>query len=177
MATPADSPLTAAEAAASYPVRVVRSTRRKKTVSARLTEGVIEVRVPSWLSEEQVAEHVAELSARILDRESVDRIDLEAMAARLAARFELPTPASIRFVGNQNHRWGSCTLAEGTIRISDRLAGVPEYVLEYVVLHELTHLVEPGHGPRFHELMARYPTAERAEGYLEGFAHGTARNG
>ena len=39
-------------------------------------------------------------------------------------------------------------------------------VLEYVVLHELTHLTEADHGPAFKELMARYPKAERAEGYL-----------
>jgi len=47
-------------------------------------------------------------------------------------------------------------------------------VLDYVLLHELTHLVEPNHSPDFHALMARYPHLERAEGFLEAMTFGCA---
>lgn len=77
-------------------------------------------------------------------------------------------PASVRWVTNQNTRWGSCTPAEGSIRLSHRLQGMPEYVVDYVLLHELAHLLVPGHGPRFWRLLDAYPRTERARGYLEG---------
>jgi predicted metal-dependent hydrolase len=77
-------------------------------------------------------------------------------------------PASVRWVTNQNTRWGSCTPSEGSIRLSHRLQGMPEYVVDYVLVHELAHLLVPGHGPRFWRLLEAYPRTERARGYLEG---------
>lgn len=79
-------------------------------------------------------------------------------------------PASVRWVDNQNSRWGSCTPADGTIRLSRKLLGMPGWVIDYVIVHELAHLLSPGHGPRFWELVDRYPRADRARGYLEGVA-------
>jgi predicted metal-dependent hydrolase len=93
-------------------------------------------------------------------------IDLEARASRLAAQHDLPLPTSIRWVENQGTLWGSCTPENGTVRISSRLAGEPLWVLDYVVVHELAHLREPGHGPDFQAIVSRYPRAERAIGYL-----------
>jgi len=77
-------------------------------------------------------------------------------------------PTSVRWVTNQNTRWGSCTPAEGSIRLSHRLKGMPEYVIDYVLAHELAHLLVPGHGPDFWRLLEAYPRTERARGYLEG---------
>jgi glycosyltransferase involved in cell wall biosynthesis len=96
--------------------------------------------------------------------------DLLARARTLSAAYLDATavPAAVRWVDNQNRRWGSCTPEDRTIRLSRRLAAMPDYVIDYVLLHELAHLVEPGHGPAFRALMARYPMLERAEGYLEG---------
>ncbi|GAA4949945.1 hypothetical protein GCM10023205_08130 [Yinghuangia aomiensis] len=79
-------------------------------------------------------------------------------------------PASVRWVDNQNTRWGSCTPLDASIRLSSRLQGMPPYVVDYVLLHELAHLLVPGHGPRFWTLLAAYPRTERARGYLEGVA-------
>jgi predicted metal-dependent hydrolase len=73
-------------------------------------------------------------------------------------------------VTNQNGRWGSCTPSDRSIRISDKVKDVPGWVADYVVLHELAHLVVPGHNARFWELVGRYPRTERARGYLEGVA-------
>lgn len=83
-------------------------------------------------------------------------------------------PVSVRWVTNQRSRWGSCTPDDGTIRLSDQLRGMPGWVVDYVLLHELTHLIEPGHGPAFWKLVNRYARTERARGYLEGVA-ATAR--
>ena len=50
---------------------------------------------------------------------------------------------------------------------------MPDWVLDYVLVHELAHLVVPGHGPQFWSLVDRYPRTERARGYLEGVAAAT----
>jgi predicted metal-dependent hydrolase len=73
---------------------------------------------------------------------------------------------SIRYVSNQNGRFGSCTPSRGTIRLSDRLVAMPTWVRDYVIVHELAHLEEANHGPRFWQLVNHYPLAERARGYL-----------
>jgi hypothetical protein len=84
----------------------------------------------------------------------------------------VPKPKSVRWVTNQGSRWGSCTPVDGTIRLSDRLATMPGWVIDYVLVHELAHLIEIGHGPRFYRLVDAYPKAERARGYLLGVVAG-----
>jgi predicted metal-dependent hydrolase len=98
--------------------------------------------------------------------------ELEARAQQLARAYLDPglRPVSVRWVSNQRGRWGSCTPSEGTIRLSSRLSGMPDWVVDYVLVHELVHLRIPGHGPDFWELVERYPRAQRARGYLEGVA-------
>lgn len=72
---------------------------------------------------------------------------------------------SIGFV-DMAHIWGSCTFTTGAIRIARRAASLPDWVLDYLVVHELAHLEQSDHGPAFHELENRYPLTERAKGYL-----------
>ena len=76
---------------------------------------------------------------------------------------------SIRWVSNQRSRWGSCTVSTGDIRISDRLQQVPDYVLDAVIVHELTHTFIPNHSKEFYEWADKVPYAERARGYLEAY--------
>lgn len=161
---------------ARVPVKVIRSERRKKSSAARLVNGVIEVRIPSWLSQEQEREQVESLRTKIEQKLKVKEasVDLAARARKLAAVYDLPVPHEIKWVTNQVHRWASCSYNQGVIRMSSRLAGAPDWVLDYVILHELTHLVEAGHGPEFHRLMDRYPKVERAEGFLEAMSLGFA---
>lgn len=98
--------------------------------------------------------------------------DLAARATALSSRYlgGLAKPSSVRWVDNQGARWGSCTPADGSIRISRRVAEMPAYVLDYVLLHELAHLIIPRHGRDFWALLAGYPRLERARGYLDGVA-------
>ncbi len=149
-----------------YPVEVIRSDRRNKTVSARIVEGVIRVRIPSWMSAADEQEFVTNIVERIERERRSDAIDLESRAGRLADEFALPHPTSIGWSKVQRQRWGSCTTQSGDIRISDRLVDVPPWVLDHVIIHELAHLVVPHHGPEFDEIVARNPLAERATGYL-----------
>lgn len=162
--SPADAD--AAGTATTLPVEVIRSARRHKTVQARVVDGVLRVSIPAVMTAEEEAHWVAEMTRRIARRRRSSGVDLDRRARDLAGRYELPAPREIRWVDNQRSRWGSCTPGHGVIRLSRRLAGYPGWVLDYVVVHELAHLVEPNHSAVFWELVARYPKAERARGYL-----------
>ena len=129
------------------------------------------VRAPAEMSDAALQPIIEKLRDRI-DRHKVKR---ELSDAGLAQRAQALNRAyfdgklvwqSLVWTTNQDHRWGSCTTTTGAIRISHRLATLPEWVLDYVLVHELAHLLEPNHGPRFWALVQRYPKTERARGYL-----------
>lgn len=147
-------------------VEVVRSTRRKKTVQAQLINGILRVAIPATLTKAEESHFVDEMRRRFERRASAGPIDLAIRARRLARTYDLQQPASIRWVGNQRTRWGSCTPANGTIRVSDRIAEFPRWVIDYVIVHELAHLSVSGHTKSFWTLVDRYPLAERARGFL-----------
>jgi len=147
-------------------VEVVRSAKRRKSVSARIVDGRIVVRMPQWMSKAQEREYVEAMVAKLERQHAATEVDLAERAAVLAQRYRLPVPRSVRWVGNQAQRWGSCSPATGEIRISDRIASYPGWVLDAVLVHELAHLVEPNHSPAFHALADRYPRQERATGFL-----------
>ncbi|MDQ1397235.1 MAG: hypothetical protein QOG64_2494 [Acidimicrobiaceae bacterium] len=147
-------------------VEVVRSARRRKTVQAREVDGVLRVSIPASMTRADEERWVAEMVRRMERRSASSEIDLTARAARLAARYQLPHPVSIRWAENQVWRWGSCTPVDGAIRISSRLAKEPPWVLDYVIVHELAHLAVARHDARFWALVSRYPRAERARGFL-----------
>lgn len=167
-------------------VEVRRSVRRTRTVTAYRERDTIVVLVPSRMSKAEERTFVESMVAKVLAREakaSAPRGEAELLAracglvdAHLAPTLGAATyPAEVRWVGNQKRRWGSCTPATRVIRISDRLRSAPSWVVDYVLVHELAHLVEPQHSLRFWRLVDGYPRADRAKGYLEGFAAGQGR--
>lgn len=162
-------------------VEVRRSRRRRRTVTAYREGHTVVVLVPATMSRADERRHVDALVARLLAREARSRAPTgdEALVVRarelgrqyLAPQLgTAPVPTRVTWVGNQRRRWGSCTPADGTIRLSDRLRPMPAWVRDYVLLHELVHLVEANHTSRFHALVAAYPDSDRARGYLEGYA-------
>ncbi|MGB3829808.1 MAG: M48 family metallopeptidase [Ornithinimicrobium sp.] len=169
-------------------VEIRRSARRRRTVSARIEGDRVVVLMPQGLSSGQEQTHVDEVLAglrRRIHRRLLADDDLLPRATRLA-QTHFPDRGqvadrtrSVRWVSNQHLRWGSCTPAEGTIRISDRLRGAPLWVLDAVLVHELAHLIEPGHGADFAALTARYPRYEQAQAFLAGvsWASGGATSG
>ncbi|MCE7549896.1 M48 metallopeptidase family protein [Streptomyces thermodiastaticus] len=159
-----------------HEVEVRRSARRRKTVSAYREGDRTIVLVPARMSKAQEQRWVEAVLDKLAAKESRRArggdAELAERAERLSAQYlgGRARPGSVRWVTNQNTRWGSCTPAEGSIRLSHRLRGMPDYVVDYVLLHELAHLLVPGHGPAFWELLEAYPRTERARGYLEGVA-------
>jgi len=85
-------------------------------------------------------------------------------------------PASINW-RNMNERWGSCTTVDRTIRISDRLIGAPNYVLNYIIFHELIHLKVVSHDQEFKNYLSRFTDRDKAEAFLEGFELGCQGGG
>ncbi len=154
-------------------VEVRRSTRRRKSVSAYREGDRTIVLIPARMSEAEERRWVGVMLDKLAAQESKRSLGDSGLAERaelLSAQYFAgrARPVSVRWVTNQNTRWGSCTPAEGSIRLSHRLQGMPEYVVDYVLLHELAHLLVPGHGPEFWRLLEAYPRTERARGYLEG---------
>ncbi|MFJ9609891.1 M48 family metallopeptidase [Kitasatospora sp. NPDC101176] len=154
-------------------VEVRRSARRSRTVSAYREGDRTVVLIPARMSHAEEQRWVAQMLEKLAAQESRRIPGDDALAARareLSAAYldGRARPTQVRWVTNQNSRWGSCTPSEGTIRLSHRLQGMPEYVLDYVLLHELAHLLVPDHGPAFWALLEAYPRTERARGYLEG---------
>ena len=151
--------------------RIVRSRKRAKTISAREVDGVFEVRAPAHMSDselEPVVQKLMERWQRRRDKQALSDADLERRARELNRQYfngKLRWQ-SVRWVDNQNTRFGSCTPGQGTIRISHRLATMPGFVLDYVLVHELAHLLEANHGASFWRLVNQYPRTERARGYL-----------
>lgn len=158
-------------------VQVRRSARRRRTVAAYRDGDTVVVLIPARFSAAEERAWVQKMLARLDARERRARrppgdSELEARAADLSRRYldGAMRPTSVRWVGNQRARWGSCTPSDGSIRVSTRLRVLPSWVVDYVLVHELVHLRVPGHGPDFWALVDRYPRAERARGYLEGVA-------
>ena len=160
-------------------VEVRRSDRRRRMVSARREGDTVVVFIPGWMSDSEESRWVDEMVRRLerseARRRSPARTGDDALArkaAELSRRYleSRAAPTSVRWVPPMRTRWASCTPADGTIRISERLRDVPAWVLDYVLVHELTHLLEPGHDERFWAWVHRYPRSERAMGYLEGLS-------
>lgn len=157
-------------------MEVRRSARRRRTVSAFREEGRLVVAIPGRFTRAQEDEWVAKMVARVRRNEARRKESSEDLMPRALelAKTYLPDgvrPSSVRWVTNQNSRWGSCTPLDGSIRISHRLRNVPAWVLDYVLVHELAHLVIPNHSKEFWRIVERYPRTERARGFLHGLSH------
>lgn len=160
-------------------IRVIRSSRRKKSIGAYRDQGAIVISVPARLPNSKVSAVIPELVEKILAKEAKERLtdqQLHERALELLTRY-LPefeiTPASVTWRA-MNERWGSCTTVDRTIRISDRLNGAPDYVVDYLLVHELIHLMIPDHGAGFEGLLARYEASDRASAYLDGYEAGSS---
>lgn len=188
LSAPSPTVRNVAESESGRPEVVVRrSARRRRTVDARREGNTVIVSVPASMSRAQEEHWVAEMLRRLERSEQRRRPgrragddDLAARADRLAREHldaagpdgRWPRPVSVRWTRPMRTRWASCTPVDGTIRISERLREAPGWVLDHVLVHELAHLRETGHGPAFRALEARYPRSERAIGYLEGLSAG-----
>lgn len=157
-------------------VLVRRSARRRRTVSISRRDGDLLIAIPATFNARQERQWVTKMVDQLVSKEArraparrsddtLLRMAREVSEAHLGGRAH---PSSVTWSSRQNQRWGSCTPADGTIRLSHQLQGMPDYVVRSVMMHELVHLLVPGHGPEFKALMANYPLAEKAQGFLDG---------
>lgn len=169
-------------------VEVRRSSRRRRTVTAFRERDTIIVLIPQRMSKADERMFVADMVEKVLAREArvaAPRGDDELrerarqlVQTHLAPQLGHPlAPSNIVWVTNQQQRWGSCTPSTGVIRLSHRLQVMPSWVVDYVILHELAHLVVADHSAAFWRLVESYPEAARAKGYLEGYVAGQRRTG
>jgi len=163
--------------AARPPLEIHRSARRRRSASAAFRDDRIVVRLPAGLAAAEEQRLLDGVVRKVTDRHRAhDTGGDEALAARAVALADAylggVRPTRVTFSTRMGARYGSCTPADGTIRISSEMAVHPDFVRDYVLVHELAHLQQSGHGPAFHALVARFPAAERARGYLEGYQAG-----
>ncbi len=160
-------------------VEVRRSKRRTRTVTAYREGDTLVVLIPARLSKAEEAHWVAEMQRKLLKGETRRKPPAKASddallrrCAELSTRYlhDRAVPTSVRWVPPMRTRWASCTPADGSIRVSEHLRSVPGWVLDYVLVHELAHLLVAEHNTRFWTLVREYPRTDRAMGYLEGLS-------
>lgn len=162
-----------------FDYEIKRSKRRKKSVGAYRERGKTIIVAPVRMSNKEVQIYAAELIAELNERDqklSAQEV-LEQRARYLSEKyldidvfaFESPK-VSIKWVTNQNSRWGSCSPDERQIRISHRLQGMPQYVIDAVIFHELIHLIIPDHSQKFYEYLSAFSDYEMAKEYLAGYS-------
>ena len=158
-------------------VEIHRSQRRRRGAAARPRGEVVEVRLPADLPASEEERLITGLVEKVTGRARAEALGgdqaLQVRADELADRYlEGVRAASVTWSARMTRLLGSCTPAHGTIRISREVAAFPGWVRDYVLVHELAHLVVADHSPAFHDLLARYPHAERAHGWVEGYKAG-----
>ena len=166
------------EIAGGAEVRVIKSSRRRRSISAYREHGAIVIQVPARLPNSKIQEVIPEMVEKILSREAREKMSDEALFDRAIELLNQYLPEfRVRPVSvvwrSMNERWGSCTTLDRTIRISDRLNGAPAYVVDYLLVHELIHLEIPDHGGEFEALLARFERSELANAFLDGYEAGT----
>lgn len=153
-------------------ITVIRSKRRKKTIQTKYGDGHLYIYLPFGMSAKEEQKWIArmiERNTRWEEKKTVRKSDgwLLQRAQELNKKyFGGSLDFSIRFVTNQNSRFGSCTSVDKTIRISERVKHMPSWVQDYILIHEMTHLIYPDHSTKFWEIVNQYRYTERAKGYL-----------
>jgi hypothetical protein len=160
-------------------VEVVRDGRLRTRIHWEWNGNQVRVRAPRGVPKRELDRHIAEIVEDVKQRRARVRAradqDLEALARKINRDHfggEISWH-SIRWVGNMRKRLGSCTVGgptDGDIRINNRIKGWPEWVIAYVVAHELAHRKFPNHSPSFWAYLRRFPEAERARGFVQGVA-------
>jgi predicted metal-dependent hydrolase len=154
-----------------WPIEIIRSSKRRKTVNAKIKDGVLVIQAPAGITDRELTPMITKLRKRLAAKlvvtpqtnnelhKRAKQINRQYFGGRLSWE-------SIKYVTNQNKRYGSCSPADKTIRLNHRLAKMPQFVRDYVIVHELAHLEQANHGPKFWGLVYKFPLTERARGYL-----------
>jgi predicted metal-dependent hydrolase len=149
-------------------------------------DGTILLRVPPKMSKIDIHRMVDQLAGQLEKRSQLAErrtdAELQHRAEQINRKYfggKIQWRA-IRWVENMEHRLGSCTnggSTDGHIRISDKIKNWPDWVVDYVIAHEMVHRLHANHNAAFWETLTKgYPQSERARGFIQGvgFAEGEA---
>ena len=159
------------------PVRLIASSRRRKTIAASVRDGMIQLSVPMNMKDAEIITSARSLIGKIKARQrrsnrlqsNPELFDRAVRLARVWLNAEVH-PTSVVWSDRQTTMWGSCTATTGAIRISTMLRGMPQWVIDGVLVHELAHLKYSGHGQEFQAFTRRYPRMAEADAFLDGVA-------
>lgn len=167
------------DGAVTLKVEATKDNRLRKSVRWTLKQETIHVRFPPHINAIELDRLVDDIVARVLTQRQRARNqnndDLARRAHAINSRYfkgELRWH-TIRWVSNMKRRLGSCTeggATDGDIRISDRIKHWPDYVVDYIIAHELVHRKYPNHSREFWEYLTHYPHTDRARGFIDGIA-------
>ena len=153
-------------------VKIIRSHRRRRSVSARLVNDLLVVRAPLMISQGRLDEIVNGFKLRFSRKKVKAELDEKENLSDLAKDinreyFENKLKiGSIEYTVNQNSRFGCCNYRSAKILISHKIGLLPKWVRKYVLIHEMAHLIQPNHSRAFWDIVYRYKLTERARGYL-----------
>lgn len=153
-------------------VKINRSAKRMKTISAKLQDSILYVDAPAHAAHDKLHVIIEKFKRNILKQHLKKHLNNTHNLKDIAEIFNKKYFSSqlminsISYSSRQEHKFGWCKYKKGDILISHRLANMPDWVRDYVIVHELAHLIVPNHSKEFHELVMRYPLAERAKGFL-----------
>jgi len=153
-------------------VKIILSKRRWRTVSARMEDETLVVSAPDALSKARLEKIVADFKIKFekkIIKEELDRkqslLEISSELNKKYFRNSLKIN-SIEYVTDQNSKFGCCNYRLGNIRISHKVGLMPDWVRDYVLIHEMAHLIEPNHSRAFWDIVSLYRLAERARGFL-----------
>ncbi|VVB97450.1 Uncharacterised protein [uncultured archaeon] len=153
-------------------VKVIRSPDRKKTIQGRMVGETLIVHIPLGMHREEERKIIEEMKEKIEKKRQRKQINKNDYLIKRFTGFNNEffqgklKVNSIQFVTNQECVNGSCTPNKRTIRLSHKLLEMPKWVLDYVIMHEMTHLVHPNHSKEFWAKVGEYQYTERARGFL-----------
>ena len=152
-------------------VKIIRSTKRRKTIQAKMVNGKLWIYLPANITKIEEQRWIEQMKKRFDKRKRRQKLNSDERLQKRTKEinkqyFNGTLDFEIKYVTNQTSKFGSCTPKTKMIRISDRIADMPRWVQDYVIIHELTHLIHPDHSKKFWEKVNRYKYAERAKGYL-----------
>jgi predicted metal-dependent hydrolase len=153
-------------------IKVIRSSDRKKTIQAKLVEQTLHVYLPLGMKPEEERKLIEKMKGKMEKKLQKKQINNNDYLITKFNEFNLKyfqgklKVNSLEFVTNQTKVNGSCTPNKCTIRLSHRLLEMPKWVLDYVIIHEMTHLVHPNHSNAFWTKVGEYKYTERARGFL-----------
>lgn len=154
-----------------YAIKITRSKKRKKTIQSNFQNNQLTIYLPQGLSTKEEQKWISLMMKKHEKHTKRNNLNSDGLLQKRAQElnkhyFEGKLTFAIKYVSNQQQRFGSCTPEEQTIRISDRVAALPAWVRDYILLHEMTHLVYPNHSKEFWETVNKFTYTERAKGYL-----------